>query len=81
MGGAKSVVLWHRESPLYVLDLIRLTVSPREDQPSAGVSKNLRTRSQADTDLWHELFDTQTSPVAGVSSLSTKRTVYRQDRN
>jgi hypothetical protein len=29
-----------------------------------GVSKNLRQRSQADTDLWHGLFDTQADPVA-----------------
>ena len=37
------------------------------------VSKNLRTRSQADRDSSHGLFDTQTGFVAGGSSLSTKR--------
>jgi hypothetical protein len=35
-----------------------------------GVSKNLRQRSQADADSWHEWFDTLAWPVAGVSSLS-----------
>jgi hypothetical protein len=35
-----------------------------------GVSKNLWQRSQADTDSWHGLFDTQADPVAGVFSLS-----------
>jgi len=37
------------------------------------VSQNPRTRSQADTDSWHGLFDTQTGPRAGGSSLSKKR--------
>jgi len=37
------------------------------------VSKNLRTGSHADTDWWHGLFDTQTSPTAEIFSLSTKR--------
>ena len=40
-------------------------------RPAAcGVSKNLRTGSHADGDLWHGLFDTQGAPAAGVSSLS-----------
>ena len=40
---------------------------------TCGVSKNLRQRSQADTDSWHGLFDTQADPVEGVFSLSHKR--------
>ena len=35
-----------------------------------GVSKNMQTRSQADTDSWNGLFDTQAGPVAVFSSLS-----------
>jgi hypothetical protein len=43
-------------------------------RPAAcGVLKNLRQRSQADTDSWYGLFDTRAGPVAGVSSLSKKR--------
>jgi hypothetical protein len=34
------------------------------------VSKNLWQRSQADGDLWHELFDTRAGPAVGVFSLS-----------
>jgi hypothetical protein len=37
------------------------------------VSKNLRQRSQADTDSWHGLFDTQVGPTARVCNLSQKR--------
>ena len=34
-----------------------------ERRPEEGrVSKNLRTRSQADADSWNELFDTQNGP-------------------
>src|SRR4029450_3015881 len=40
---------------------------------TCGVSKNLWQRSQADTDSWHGLFDTQADPVEGVFSLSHKR--------
>jgi hypothetical protein len=35
------------------------------------VSKNLRQRSQSDTDFWNRLFDTQDGPIARISSLST----------
>ena len=42
---------------------------PGEDR----VLKNLRQRSQADTDSWHGLFYTQPIPVARVSRQSTKR--------
>jgi len=38
--------------------------------------KNLRKRSQADTDSCNGLFDTQTGLVAGVSRLSKKRAVW-----
>ena len=37
------------------------------------MSKNLRTRSQADEDSWNGLFDTQAGLVVGVSSLLKKR--------
>ena len=37
---------------------------------TCGVSKNLWQRSQADGDLWHELFDTRAGPAVGVFSLS-----------
>src|SRR4029450_8371614 len=43
---------------------------------TCGVSKNLRQGSQADTDSWHGLFDTQADPVAGVFSLSQKRAIF-----
>jgi hypothetical protein len=37
------------------------------------VSKNIRMRSQADTDSCNGLFDTRAGPMAGVSRLSKKR--------
>jgi hypothetical protein len=47
---------------------------------TGGVSKNLRQRSQADTDSWHGLFDTQADPVEGVFSLSKKRALFAHRR-
>ena len=37
---------------------------------ACGVSKNMQERGQADGDYSHGLFDIQTGPMAGVSSLS-----------
>src|SRR5262249_40756002 len=47
----------------------------REKACSGKVSKNFRTRSQADTDCWHGLFDIQASRAAEVSRVSRKRAV------
>jgi hypothetical protein len=38
-----------------------------------GLSKNLREKSQVNTDSWHGLFDTKAGLGAGVSVLSQKR--------
>jgi hypothetical protein len=38
-----------------------------------GVSKNLRRGSQADTDSWNRLCDSQLGPMVGGSGLSQKR--------
>jgi len=47
-----------------------LCLSPQARPAWGWMSKNLRQRSQADTDSWNELFNTQTGPGAGVFMLS-----------
>jgi hypothetical protein len=51
-------------------ELRKRIVSPLEDQQRGWVSQNMWQRSQADTDSWHGLFDTQAGAVARVFSLS-----------
>jgi hypothetical protein len=59
----------------YVSAECRYTAASRPTR--CRVSKNLRTRSQADADYGNGLFDTSAGPTASSSSLSKKRALFR----